>query len=158
MVTFLVFVNNTPVTYTCVALSILGLGLLVRRFCKQKKQKTLWMSLHNVSHDPLFSLASKTSSDQLVQHEELKIDETNTQSFNQPIAQIDFTTPTSVTDVTDITNIVDTSDMTDMSHARAASVPLRRSSRLAQRQAANVQTSNSSDVGTISGNKRTKIE
>ena len=165
MVTFSIFVNNTPVTYTCVALSILGIGLLARRLCKQKKRKTSCM-LNNVSNDPLLLLASKKLTDPSTQNEELNIDdvlvdEPSTSSSNQLVAQIDFATPTSVTDVTDIantTNITDTTDTIDMSHARVASVPLRRSSRLAQRQAANVQSTNSSDVGSISENKRTKIE
>lgn len=163
MITFSVFVNNTSVTYTCVALSILGIGLLARRFCKQKKQKAPWMSLHNVSHDPLLLLVSKTSTAPSTQNEELNIDdivvdETNIQSSNQsnqPIAQIDFATPISVIDVTDITDTIHTTDMSD---ARAALVPLRRSNRLAQRQANSIQIPNASDVGTISENKRTKIE
>ena len=150
MITFSVFVNNTPVIYTCVTLSILGICLLARRLYKQTKQKSPWVPLCNVYHD---QSCFNTSPNTQTQTQEINIDdvlndETPPQSSNQRITQIDFVDPTSVTNVSDITN---------MSVPYVQHVPIRRSIRLAQRQANRIQTLNTSEVSTTSQSKQSKI-
>lgn len=152
------FQNNFPTTYAVVGISFIGLVWLVKRVCRAKKTSS-WVSLGNIPYQPLSQHDLDSTEYDTRNHETAPsfelLESTNTQTPSPPSPRsIMFdNSDSNLVGVKGTDNVLMRTMIPEQSVSDNTRLSLRRSTRLAQRQAALEDSSLGSNIS-----KRSKVE